>query len=237
MIRVDRAQLTRNEIIRLATNSFLKDGYSKTSIHAMCKKLNMSTGNMTFHFPTKEHLLAELVDMLCKFQWKAIEYETQNGYSLLEAFCFELTSMAAACEEDEVVKDFFISTYCSPMSLNIIRKNDEERAQNIFREYCKDWNEERFIEAEILVSGIEYATFMTTSETVPLEARISSALQTILAIYQVPEEIRKENIQKVLTMDYRKFSLRVLEEFRSYVDEATEQALTDLFMKKEVPPK
>lgn len=94
MIRVDRAQLTRNEIIRLAENSFLKNGYSKTSIHAMCKTLNMSTGNMTFHFPTKEHLLAELADMLCKFQWKAIEYETKNGYSFLEAFCFEFFHIA-----------------------------------------------------------------------------------------------------------------------------------------------
>lgn len=237
MIRVDRAQLTRNEIIRLAANRFLKDGYSKTSIHAMCKILNMSTGNMTFHFPTKEHLLAELTDILCKFQWKAIEYETKRGYSLLEAFCFEFLTMAAACEEDAVAKDFFISAYCSPMSLDMIRKNDKDRAQKIFREYCPDWKDEHFIEAETLVSGIEYATFMTTSESAPLETRIAGALQTILAIYQVPEEIRKENIQKVLKMDYRKFGLRVLEEFRTYVDEATEQALTDLFTKKEVAPK
>ena len=71
MIRVDRAELTRNEIIRVAANRFLNDGYTKTTVASMAKALNMSTGNMTFHFPTKEHMLAELVEMLCKYQWSA----------------------------------------------------------------------------------------------------------------------------------------------------------------------
>ena len=68
----------------------------------------MSTGNMTFHFPTKEHLLAELVDMLCDFQWKLMEREAADGYSSIMAICLELVSMAAACEEDEIVRDFFL---------------------------------------------------------------------------------------------------------------------------------
>ena len=66
MIRVDRKELTRSEIVRVAVNCFLIDGYTKTTVNSMCKKLNMSPGNMTFHFPTKEHMLAELVEMLCK---------------------------------------------------------------------------------------------------------------------------------------------------------------------------
>ena len=36
----------------------------------VAKALNMSPGNLTFHYPTKEHLLAVLTDMLCHFQWK-----------------------------------------------------------------------------------------------------------------------------------------------------------------------
>ena len=50
MIRVDRAELTRNEIIRIAANRFMNDGYTKTTVASMAKALNMSTGNMTFHF-------------------------------------------------------------------------------------------------------------------------------------------------------------------------------------------
>ena len=48
MIRVDRAELTRNEIIRVAANRFLNEGYTKTTVASMAKALSMSTGNMTF---------------------------------------------------------------------------------------------------------------------------------------------------------------------------------------------
>ncbi len=68
MIRVDRAELTKNEIIRVAANRFLNDGFTKTTVASIAKLLNMSTGNMTFHFPTKDHMLAELVDILTRYQ-------------------------------------------------------------------------------------------------------------------------------------------------------------------------
>lgn len=193
---MDRAELTRHEIIRLAANRFLERGYSQTSISSLCKTLNMSTGNMTFHFPTKEYLLAELVGMLCQFQWALMEKEAADGYSSVMALCLELTTMAAACEDDGIAKDFFISAYSSPMSMEIIRKNDRERAKKVFSAYCPDWTEERFAEAETLVSGIEYATLMTTSDSASLELRITGALNTILNIYDVPKEIRDVKIKK-----------------------------------------
>lgn len=50
----------------------------------------MSTGNLTFYFPTMEHLLTELVGLLCKFQWKMLEEEAAEGNSSLLAVCLEL---------------------------------------------------------------------------------------------------------------------------------------------------
>ena len=228
MARINRAELTRQEIIRHAANRFLEIGYSKTSIHAMSKALDMSTGNMTFYFPTKEHILAELVDMLCQFQWSQMEYEAKEGVSSVMAVCLELLTMAAACEQEAVVKDFFLAAYSSRISLEKIRKNDKNRAKAVFGRYCPGWTDEQFQVAETLVSGIEYATLMTTESSAPLKQRIIGALNTIMMIYQVPEETRKLKIQKVLAMDYQKLGLRVLKEFRSYVEQTTQQALLDL---------
>ena len=56
------------------------------------------------------------------------------------------------------------------------------------------------VEAEILCSGIEYATLMTANDPVTLETRISGALNNILGIYGIPEETRKQKIQKVFAM-------------------------------------
>ncbi len=228
MARIDKSTLTKLEIIEVASRQFIENGYSNTPIKAICTELEMSPGNMTFYFPTKEHLLAELVDLLCDFQWKMMEKEADDGISSIMAICLELTAMATMCEDNEIAKDFYISAYTSPICLEIIRENDRQRAMQVFREYCSDWTEEQFAEAEILVSGIEYATLMTTNRTVPLELRLSGALNLILGLYGIPEEIRQKKIQKVLAMDYYSIGKRVLQEFRKYVNEANEKAIVSL---------
>ena len=101
MARIDKGALTKLEIITEATKQFLEKGYTNTSANAVAKALGMSQGNLTFHYPTKEHLLAILVDMLCDYQWKRMEQEANDGISSVMAICLELTSMASACEHDD----------------------------------------------------------------------------------------------------------------------------------------
>ena len=72
----------------------------------------------------------------------------------------------------------------------------------------------------------------TTSNSASLEVRVGGALRTILAIYNVPKEVRDQKIQKVLSMNYKKFGLDTLKKFRKYVDQTTEQALLDLMKRK-----
>lgn len=222
------AKVTRLSIVRCATEMFLERGYSATSPGMISKALDISTGNLTYHFPTKEHLLSELVDMLCKYQWALMEQEAAEGYSSIMAICLELATMNAACETDGVAKDFFLSAYTSLICMSIIRKNDTERAKKVFKEYRSDWTHEQFAEAEILVSGIEYATLMTAGDPVALETRISGALHNILGIYGIPEEIRNQKLQKVLAMDYRSLGKRVLDEFREFVKTENDHALQNL---------
>ena len=224
MARIDKGALTKIEIITEATKQFLEKGYTNTSANAVAKSLGMSQGNLTFHFPTKEHLLAVLVDMLCDYQWKRMEQEANDGVSSIMAICLELTAMASACESDDTIKDFFLSAYSSPLCLDIIRKNDAKRAKEVFGAYRSDWTDEQFAEAEILVSGIEHATLMVAGDPVTLETRITGALNCILTIYGVPEETRKMKLQKVFTLDCMSLGKRILEEFREYVANANDEA-------------
>jgi len=223
-----RVNTTKIEIIQTATRMFLENGYSTTSIKAIANALDMSTGHLTFYFPTKEHLLAELVDMLCSFQWIQVRQYVDEGESLLMAICLEFTAMAAICEENEVAKDFYLSAYTHPMTLEIIRKNDAQRAKLVFGEYCPDWTQTQYTEAETLISGIEYATMMTTAESAPIDVRIAGALNNIMLIYQVPEDVRERKIRRVLDMEYAVIGQQMLEEFIAYIDETNEQAFEDL---------
>lgn len=227
-----RVNTTKYEIVQSALEMFVKKGYSATSVKMICDELDLSTGNLTYYFPTKEYLLAALVELLCDFQWEMMEKEAGDGFSSIMAICLELTAMAAMCEEDEIAKDFYLSAYSSPLCLEIIRRNDAARAMQVFASYCPDWTDEHFAEAETLVSGVEYATLMTTGDSAPLEMRIAGALNTILSIFRIPEEVRRMKIDKVLAMDYRAIGRRVLKEFKEYVEETNGQMLEDLIQSK-----
>ena len=226
-----RGNTTKNEIIALATKLFLENGYSNTSPRTICDELNLSTGNLTYYFPTKEHLLAELIKMLCDFQWKVMEKGSNKGMSSVMSLCMELMAMAVMSEEDEKAKDLFLSAYSSPLCIEIIRKNDAERAKLVFADYCSDWTDENFMEAEILVSGIEYATLMTAGTPVSLETRIEGALGSILSIYEVPKEIKEEKIKKIFNTDCGIMGLGVLKDFKQFVAETNEKTTNELIKK------
>lgn len=224
-----RVNTTKHEIIQEATALFLKQGYSNTTPKQICDTLDISTGNLTYYFPTKEHLLAVLVDMLCKFQTKTIQdMVEEDGVTSLLAVCLELTAMAAMSEQSEIAKDLFLSAYSSPMCLEIIRRNDAQRSKLVYGQFCPGWSEQQYVEAEALVSGIEYATLMTTNDSSPLEMRIMGALNSILMIYNVPEELRKQKIEKALAIDYRAQGRYILDKFTEFVEKTNVQTFEAL---------
>lgn len=229
---VAKVKTTKLDIIRCASNLFFEQGYNATSPRYICEALDISTGNLTYYFQTKEHLLAVFTEMLCDFQQKMMEIEAQEGVSSVLSTCLELTTMAAMCEDSAIAKEFYLAAYTSPICLEIIRKNDTQRNKQVFLEFCPDWTDEQFAEAEIIVSGIEYATLMTTDDSVSLEVRIEGALNNILTVYHVPEEIRKTKIQKVLGIDYRRIGQRVLQEFKEFIAQENESALEELINRK-----
>jgi AcrR family transcriptional regulator len=228
MARVKKESPMRLAIIQAATELFFENGFSKTTAAAVCAKAKVGTGNLTSYFPTKEHILDVLVHMMIDYQWQAMENATDEGKSSLLAYCLELTTMAAISEDSAVMHDFYIATYSHPMTLDNIRVNDVEKIKKVFGEYCTDWSDERFYEAECIVSGIEYATLMTTEHSTPLPVRIEGALSAIMLLFGVPEDIRKKKIQKVLAMDYRAVGKKLLEDFKEYVNQKNMRAIDNM---------
>jgi AcrR family transcriptional regulator len=223
-----RVNTTRIEILQTALKMFLEYGYSSTSPKMICNELDISLGSLTYYFPTKEHMLSVFVEMLSDFQWKKVQEIVNDGETAITALCFELTAMAAMCEESEVARDFYLAAYTNTRSLEKIRKNDGERSKTIYKEYCSDWTEEQFALAENIVSGIEYAILRVTSDSPPLEMRIAGAMDNILGIYGVPEEKRKRKIEKALSLQYRTFGQQMLKDFKNYVTERIERHFDEI---------
>ena len=223
-----RKTITKYEIIQVASELFFERGYSATSPGAIASVLQISTGNLTYYFPTKEHLLSVVVEMLCEFQWKLFEIEADKGMESIGSVCLELMIVAAACQENEIAKDFFTAVFQSELCRDYLRKNHITRAKRILQDYCSDWTEEQFVQAEILVMGIQYSTISIDDSILPLKTRISGALNQILSIYNVNEEEKNAEIKKVLEMDCRKIGKKVLTEFINYVNIHNEQTLEEI---------
>lgn len=219
---------TRLEIIQVATRLFLEEGYTNVLISNITKEIGISKGNLTFHFPTKEHMLAELIKYLCDFQWQIMEQEVAEGNTSLTAYLFELTTMAGSCYEKPIAKDLYVAAYIHPMSLRIIRENDTIKVKKIFAEFCPDWKDADFVLAENIVSGIEYSMFVTENEDkISLDEKIAGSLDAIMKIYDVPRDVREKSIEKVLEMDYRRIGQRILKEFYDYVEAVNRKALEE----------
>ena len=169
--------------------------------------------------------MAQMVAELLDFQDLLIEQTVDEGKSSLLAYCLELTSIVAICEEDEPIRDFFTASYISPVTLSLIRENDTQKTKDVFGQFCPDWTDAQWAATENIVSGIEYATIMTREEDTPLPMQIERTLNTIMLLYGVPPELRKAKIEKVLAMDYRALGRRILAEFKEYIEKVNEQNL------------
>ena len=231
MARTRKPTPTKAIIIKSASELFFENGFSKTTATELCKKANISTGNLTFYFPTKEHILADIVRIMCDFQWTRMEKAANEGKSSLLAYCLELTTMVAVGEEIPQMRDFFVAAYAHGLSLDIIRANDVKKIKQVFRGYTEGWSDETFTEVEALISGIEYATLSNTEHSASVEHRIEGALNTIMMLLDVPEETRKMKVAKVLAMDYRAIGREVYADFKRYVTETNQHALEKLMKK------
>lgn len=226
---------TRSQIIQLAARLFIEDGYAATSLTKIAKILDLSTGNITFYFKSKEHLLAVLVSELFEFQNLMMEHAVDEGKSSLLAYCLELTAMAAICEESEAARSFYAAAYSSEMTLALVRENDTAKTKAVFAPFRPDWTDAQWIATENIVSGIEYATIMTREADTPLAMQIERTLNAIMLLYGVPDELRRAKIEKVLAMDYRTLGRRILKEFKEYIEQVNEQNLTECTRRRSCP--
>lgn len=227
MARVSRTT-TKYEIIQVACELFFEKGYSHTSPKMIVGELDISPGNLTYYFPTKEHLLSVVVRMLCEFQWKLLGIEAEKGIDSVGSICLEMMTVAAACQEDEIARDFFTAAFESKMCRDYLRNDHIKRAKRIFADQCSDWTEEQFVGAELLIMGIQYSVITANDNILPLKTRIRGALELILNIYGIDKETQQEEIDKVLSMECRTLGKRVLAEFVKYVKEANEQAFEEM---------
>ncbi len=185
---------------------------------------------MTFQIASKLYLEKEFEDHsnkeLCDFQWCMVDVLEREGKSPLLALCIEFATNAAIAEESTPMRDICISAYTHPMPLAVIRENDTRKTQQIFAEFNPDWTDEQYMVMGNLYSVIEYGMFSSAGqEKISLDMRVACGLDAAMRLYNVPESLRNQKIQKIIAMDYRSFGRKILSDFKDYITAVNWQAV------------
>jgi len=206
---------------------FLEKGFTNTSAKAISNELNISTGNLTFYFPTKEHILLELVKEITEFHTKCIN-KVLKEHDDLFSYCWEVAAQIILCEENENAKDIYLAIYSHPLTLNYVKDWTAEKNQKILGERLSDWTYEKFRRVENVTCCIERSALTEScTENYTVEDKIRLILTCLLKIYDISLEEREKVIKNILETDYHKMGHDLLKQLTKYVENQNRQALNE----------
>lgn len=214
--------------MQVAMRMFLEKGFTGTSAKAISNELNISTGNLTFYYPTKEHMLLELTKDITQFHTKSIDKILKNEKNDLYSYCWEVTAQIVLCEENEQAKDIYLAIYSHPLTLQYVKDWTAEKNQKILGERLSDWTLERFRRVENVTSCIERSALTEAcTDVYTIEDKIRLILTCLLKIYDIGYEEREKVIGEILELDYRKTGHELLKQLTKYVETQNKQALSE----------
>lgn len=201
-------------IIRSAIKLFLENGFTKTTFKMIESDSGVKVGNITYFFRSKEELFKVLVEELIESHISIIDETYSNVEDPVLAFCTEVAAQIALCEKNENAWDLYYSAYNLPHTFEYIKMWASEKNHYLFKERLHQWTEQDFREKEIVASGIEFAALKTLCDrNFTLEKKVRVILDSLMMLYEVPEEKRREVIQKILAMDYEKIAEKMFRKF------------------------
>lgn len=83
-IKEEKALKTRRNIIRASTKLFAREGYHKTTISDIAREIDLTTGAVFHHFPTKEAILYAVIDWLSKGMMMYADFLEQKKEGAIE---------------------------------------------------------------------------------------------------------------------------------------------------------
>ena len=79
---------TREEILRAALHLLVGEGYRAMTMRRIAAECGMKLGNLTYHFPTREDLVRELLDaVISAYEKEFVEFVHNPSLTLEQRLC------------------------------------------------------------------------------------------------------------------------------------------------------
>ena len=210
---------TEIKIIRSATRLFLKQGFSKTTHRQIAKESGIGLGTITYHYKVKEDLLRVLVEEMMDFHLDVIDDSYAKANDVLYSYGIEIAVQIALCEVDLKAYDLYYAAYSHPATFDYIKDWAAKKNYHLLKDKLPEWSEEDFRTVENVASGIELAAFTSPcGRYFSLKDKITLFLDSMLKMYNISENERKETIEKIKALDCEAIAKEMFAKFVSRLD-------------------
>ena len=215
---------TEKNILKSAIRLFLENGYSQTTLKMISADCNLRQGTIAYHFHTKEDMLYYLIQALTEFHGGIIDSAHTETDDVLMSYATEIAIQIALCETDRKAWDLYYSAYSQFRTFDFIKNWASREHYRLLSERLPDWTETDFKEKEHIASGIELAAFFAPCDRhFTLEKKITLVLDSMMLLYNVTEDERKQTIEKILKLDCVKLGQEMFEKFIKRLDNTEKQ--------------
>lgn len=205
---------TEKKILQTAIRLFLENGYSSTTLKMISQECGLRQGTIAYHFHTKEDMLYYLIQALTEFHGGIIDNGFTQTNDVLFSYAAEIAIQIALCETDRKAWDLYYSAYSQFKTFELIKNWAAKEHAHLFAQRLPDWKESDFLEKEHIASGIELAVFYAPCDRYfTLERKIALTLDSMLRLYDVSEEERKQTEEKILKLDCIKLGAEMFAKF------------------------
>ena len=164
-------------------------------------------------------MLYYLIQDLTEFHGGIIDNSLENTKDILYSYAAEIAIQIALCETNRKAWDLYYSAYSQFRTFELIKNWAAKEHGVLFRDRLPDWKESDFLEKEHIASGIELAVFYAPCDRYfTLERKISLTLDSMMLLYNISEQERKQTIEKVLKLDCVKIGKEMFEKFVKRLD-------------------
>ncbi len=108
----------KKDIVQIAMKMFAENGYHKTSTAAICKKLNISSGLLFYHFSSKEKLLNAIIDLIIS-KIDIILNQTSNSDPRIELE-YIIDAFMVSLKKDRQFWDLYMALLYQPDTKELI---------------------------------------------------------------------------------------------------------------------
>lgn len=215
---------TEKNILKSAIRLFLENGYSATTLKMISTDCGLRQGTIAYHFHTKEDMLYYLIQALTEFHGGIIDNTHKETKNALISYATEIAIQLALCETDRKAWDLYYAAYSQFRTFDFIKNWAAQEHYRLFSDRLPEWTETDFKEKEHIASGIELAAFSAPCDRFfTLEKKISLVLNSMMLLYNIKEQERKQTIEEILKFDCIKIGQEMFQKFIKKLDHTEEQ--------------